>query len=151
MTMIDIQGLEDFYGDMDFKVAGTHKGITSIQMDLKIDGLTPEIIKEALSVTHKGRDYIIDEVLLRAIPEPRKEVSPYAPKMSTMKIPVEKIREVIGSGGKVIQKIVADTGAKIDIEEDGFNLHFVLRQERDRGCTHHHRRYRVRARGGRDL
>lgn len=119
MTMIDIQGLEDFYGDMDFKVAGTHKGITSIQMDLKIDGLTPEIIKEALSVTHKGRDYIIDEVLLRAIPEPRKEVSPYAPKMSTMKIPVEKIREVIGSGGKVIQKIVADTGAKIDIEEDG--------------------------------
>ena len=118
-TMIDIQGLEDFYGDMDFKVAGTHKGITSIQMDLKIDGLTPEIIKEALSVTHKGRDYIIDEVLLRAIPEPRKEVSPYAPKMSTMKIPVEKIREVIGSGGKVIQKIVADTGAKIDIEEDG--------------------------------
>ena len=119
MTMIDIQGLEDFYGDMDFKVAGTHKGITSIQMDLKIDGLTPEIIKEALSVTHKGRDYIIDEVLLRAIPAPRKEVSPYAPKMSTMKIPVEKIREVIGSGGKVIQKIVADTGAKIDIEEDG--------------------------------
>ena len=119
MTMIDIQGLEDFYGDMDFKVAGTHKGITSIQMDLKIDGLTPEIIKEARSVTHKGRDYIIDEVLLRAIPEPRKEVSPYAPKMSTMKIPVEKIREVIGSGGKVIQKIVADTGAKIDIEEDG--------------------------------
>ncbi len=119
MTMIDIQGLEDFYGDMDFKVAGTHKGITSIQMDLKIDGLTPEIIREALEVTHKGRDYIINEVLLKAIPAPRAEVSEYAPKMISMKIPVDKIREVIGSGGKVIQKITADTGAKIDIEDDG--------------------------------
>ncbi|MBE6562890.1 MAG: polyribonucleotide nucleotidyltransferase [Ruminococcaceae bacterium] len=119
MTMIDIQGLEDFYGDMDFKVAGTHKGITSIQMDLKIDGLTPEIIKEALAVTHKGRDYIIDEYILKAIPEPRAEVSEYAPKMVAMKIPVEKIREVIGTGGKVIQKICADTGAKLDIEDDG--------------------------------
>ena len=119
MTMIDIQGLEDFYGDMDFKVAGTHKGITSIQMDLKIDGLTPEIIREALEVTHKGRDYIIDEVLLKAIPAPRAEVSEYAPKMVAMKIPVDKIREVIGTGGKVIQKITADTGAKIDIEDDG--------------------------------
>ena len=119
MTMIDIQGLEDFYGDMDFKVAGTHKGITSIQMDLKIDGLTPEIIKEAFAVTHKGRDYIIDEILLKAIPEPRPEVSEFAPKMLSMKIPVDKIREVIGTGGKVIQKICADTGAKIDIEDDG--------------------------------
>jgi len=119
MTMIDIQGLEDFYGDMDFKVAGTHKGITSIQMDLKIDGLTPEIIKEALAVTHKGRDYIIDEVLLKAIPEPRPEVSEFAPKMLSMKIPVDKIAEVIGKQGKVIQGIVADTGAKIDIEDDG--------------------------------
>ncbi len=119
MTMIDIQGLEDFYGDMDFKVAGTHKGITSIQMDLKIDGLTPEIIREALEVTHKGRDYIIDEVLLKAIPAPRAEASEYAPKMVAMKIPVDKIREVIGTGGKVIQKITADTGAKIDIEDDG--------------------------------
>lgn len=118
-TMIDIQGLEDFYGDMDFKVAGTHKGITSIQMDLKIDGLTPEIIREALAVTHKGRDYIIDEVLLKAIDRPRAEVSKYAPKMLTMKINPEKIREVIGTGGKVIQKITADTGAKIDIEETG--------------------------------
>ena len=118
-TMIDIQGLEDFYGDMDFKVAGTHKGITAIQMDLKIDGLTPEIIKEALAVTHKGRDYIIDEVLLKAIPEPRPEVSEYAPKMISMKIPVEKISEVIGTKGKVIQGIQADTGAKIDIEDDG--------------------------------
>ena len=118
-TMIDIQGLEDFYGDMDFKVAGTHKGITSIQMDLKIDGLTPEIIKEALETTHRGRDYIIDEIILKAIPAPRAEVSEYAPKMVSIKINPDKIREVIGSGGKVIQKIVADTGAKIDIEDDG--------------------------------
>ncbi|MBQ7727950.1 MAG: polyribonucleotide nucleotidyltransferase, partial [Clostridia bacterium] len=118
-TMIDIQGLEDFYGDMDFKVAGTHKGITSIQMDLKIDGLTPEIIKAALAETHAGRDYIIDEVLLKAIPAPRPEVSRYAPKMTTMHIDPDKIREVIGKGGSVIQKIVADTGAKIDIEDDG--------------------------------
>ena len=118
-TMIDIQGLEDFYGDMDFKVAGTHKGITSIQMDLKIDGLTPEIIKKAFEQTHAGRDYIIDEVLLKAIAAPRAEVSRYAPKMTTMKIDPDKIREVIGKGGAVIQKIVADTGAKIDIEDDG--------------------------------
>ena len=119
MTMLDIQGLEDFYGDMDFKVAGTHKGITSIQMDLKIDGLTPEIIKEALAVTHKGRDYIIDEIILKAIDAPRADVSEYAPKMISMKINPDKIREVIGTGGKVIQKIGADTGAKIDIEDDG--------------------------------
>ncbi len=118
-TMLDIQGLEDFYGDMDFKVAGTHKGITSIQMDLKIDGLTPEIIKKAFEQTHVGRDYIIDEVLLKAIAEPRAEVSKYAPKMTTMHIDPDKIREVIGKGGSVIQKIVADTGAKIDIEDDG--------------------------------
>ena len=118
-TMIDIQGLEDFYGDMDFKVAGTHKGITSIQMDLKVDGLTPEIIKRALETTHQGRDEIIDKILLAAIPAPRSEVSEYAPKMISMKIDPDKIREVIGSGGKVIQKIVADTGAKIDIEDDG--------------------------------
>ena len=119
MTMIDIQGLEDFYGDMDFKVAGTHKGITSIQMDLKIDGLTPEIIREALAVTHKGRDYIIDEIILKAIPAPRADVSEFAPKMLTMHVHPDKIREIIGTGGKVIQKICADTGAKIDIEDDG--------------------------------
>ena len=118
-TMIDIQGLEDFYGDMDFKVAGTHKGITSIQMDLKIDGLTPEIIKQALETTHVGRDYIIDEFILKAIPAPRAEVSKYAPKLITMKINPDKIRDVIGQGGKIIQKIVAETGAKIDIEDDG--------------------------------
>ena len=119
MTMIDIQGLEDFYGDMDFKVAGTHKGITAIQMDLKIDGLTPEIIWAALTTTHAARDYIIDNVILKAIPSPRPEVSKYAPKMITMKIDPDKIRDVIGTGGKVIQKITADTGAKIEIEDDG--------------------------------
>jgi len=118
-TMIDIQGLEDFYGDMDFKVAGTKKGITSIQMDLKVDGLTPEIIKAALAQTHVGRDYIIDEVLLKAIPAPRAEVSKWAPKMTSFKIDPDKIREVIGKGGSVIQKIVAESGAKVDIEDDG--------------------------------
>ena len=119
MTMIDIQGLEDFFGDMDFKVAGTKKGITSIQMDLKIDGLTPAIIKNALETTHKARNFIIDEVILKCIPAPREDVSEYAPKMISTKIPVDKIREVIGTGGKVIQKICADTGAKVDIEDDG--------------------------------
>ena len=118
-TMLDIQGLEDFYGDMDFKVAGTHKGITSIQMDLKIDGLTPEIIKRAFEQTHKGRDYIIDEVILKAIEAPRAEVSKYAPKMTTMIIDPDKIREVIGKGGAVIQKICADSGAKVEINDDG--------------------------------
>ncbi len=118
-TMIDIQGVEDFYGDMDFKVAGTHKGITAIQMDLKIDGLTPDIIRRALETTHVARDYIIDNVILKAIAEPRKEVSPYAPKMTTLHIDPDKIREVIGKGGSVIQKITADSGAKIDIEDDG--------------------------------
>ena len=119
MTMVDIQGLEDFFGDMDFKVAGTHEGITAIQMDLKISGLTPEMVKEALYKTHKARDYILDEVMLKAIPEPRKELSKYAPKMISTIIPVDKIREVIGSGGKVIQKICAECDVKIDIEEDG--------------------------------
>ncbi len=119
MTMIDIQGLEDFFGDMDFKVAGTKKGITSIQMDLKIDGLTPAIIRSALDTTRKGRFYIIDDIITPCIAEPREDVSKYAPKMISTKIPVDKIREVIGTGGKVIQKICADTGAKIDIEDDG--------------------------------
>ncbi len=118
-TMIDIQGLEDFFGDMDFKVAGTKKGITSIQMDLKIDGLTPEIIKQALTTTHAGRNYILDEVMCKCIAEPRDDVSKYAPKMISTKIDPEKIREVIGSGGKVIQKICADNDCKIDIEDDG--------------------------------
>ncbi len=119
MTMVDIQGLEDFHGDMDFKVAGTKAGITAIQMDLKVHGLTPEIIKEALSKTHKARDFILDEVMLKAIAEPRAEVSKYAPKMISTTIHPDKIREVIGSGGKVIQKIQADCECKIDIEDDG--------------------------------
>ncbi len=118
-TMIDIQGLEDFYGDMDFKVAGTKKGITSIQMDLKIDGLTPEIIARAFEQTKAGREYIIDEVILKAIDAPRAEVSKYAPKMTSFKIDPDKIREVIGKGGSVIQKICADSGAKVDINDDG--------------------------------
>ena len=118
-TMIDIQGLEDFYGDMDFKVAGTHKGITSIQMDLKIDGLTPEIIHQALTTTHAARDYILDEIILKAIPAPRAELSPYAPKMMSITIDPDKIGKVIGPGGKTIQKICADTGAKVDINDDG--------------------------------
>ena len=129
-TMIDIQGLEDFYGDMDFKVAGTHAGITSIQMDLKIDGLTPEIIKAALEITHKGRDYIIDEVILKAIAEPRADVSKYAPKMISMKIDPDKIREVIGKGGAVIQKITGETGAKVDIEDDG-TIHIAAVNTKD--------------------
>jgi polyribonucleotide nucleotidyltransferase len=118
-TFIDIQGVEDFHGEMDFKVAGTKEGITAIQMDLKNDGLTMEIIKEALDITRDARIEIIDQVILPCIPAPRAEVNENAPKMVKMKIDPSKIREVIGSGGKVIQKICADTGAKIDIEDDG--------------------------------
>ncbi len=119
MTMVDIQGLEDFFGDMDFKVGGTHKGITAIQVDIKVDGLTMPIIKEAFEKTRKARLYILDEIMLKAIPEPREQVSKYAPKMLQTKIPVDKIREVIGQGGKVIQKISAECEVKIDISEDG--------------------------------
>jgi len=119
MTMVDIQGLEDFFGDMDFKVGGTHKGITAIQVDIKVDGLTPAIIKEAFEKTRKARLYILDEIMLKAIPEPRKTVNKYAPKMLQTKIPADKIREVIGSGGKTIQKISADCDVKIDISDDG--------------------------------
>lgn len=119
MTMVDIQGLEDFYGDMDFKVAGTKKGITAIQMDLKVHGLTPEIIKEAFAKTHKARNYILDEIMLPCISEPRAELSKYAPKMYTLSINPEKIGDVIGKGGKVIQEIQAEYDVKINIEEDG--------------------------------
>ena len=119
MTMVDIQGLEDFFGDMDFKVAGTKKGITAIQMDLKVHGLTPAIIKEALEKTRKARYEIIDEVILKCIPEPRKELSKYAPKMFTTKIDPEKIGDVIGKQGKVVQKIQADFEVEVNIEEDG--------------------------------
>ena len=119
MTMVDIQGLEDFFGDMDFKVAGTKKGITAIQMDLKVHGLTPEIIKEALEKTYKARCYILDEIMLPVIAEPRAELSKYAPKMLSTKVPVDKIAEVIGKQGKVIQKICAECDCKVDVEEDG--------------------------------
>ncbi|MEL4106148.1 polyribonucleotide nucleotidyltransferase [Oscillospiraceae bacterium WX1] len=118
-TFIDIQGVEDFHGEMDFKVGGTKKGITAIQMDLKNDGLTYDIIENAFVITREARIQILDEIMLPVIDKPRDELAPTAPKMITMKIHPDKIREVIGSGGKVIQKIVADTGAKIDIEDDG--------------------------------
>ena len=128
-TMVDIQGLEDFYGEMDFKVAGTKKGITSIQVDIKNDGLPYDVIEEALTKTRDARYHIIVDVLLKAIPEVRSELSKYAPKVETMRIDPEKIREVIGQGGKVIQGIVADTGAKIDIDEDGTIHIFAETQE----------------------
>ncbi len=119
MTMVDIQGLEDFFGDMDFKVAGTKNGITAIQMDLKVHGLTPEIIKEAFEKTYKARMYILDEIMNPVISEPRKELSAYAPKLLSTKIDVEKIGDVIGKQGKVIQKICAECNCKVDVEEDG--------------------------------
>ena len=118
-TFIDIQGVEDFHGEMDFKVAGTKKGITAIQMDLKNDGLTMEIIRNALDITYDARCQILDQVMLPVISEPRPEVSKYAPKMITMHIDPDRIREVIGKGGSVIQKIVAESGAKVDIDDDG--------------------------------
>lgn len=133
MTMVDIQGVEDFFGDMDFKVGGTHTGITAIQVDIKNDGLTFEIIEEALEKTRKARLYILDDIMLKAIPAPREELSEYAPKTLSMQIHVDKIREVIGSGGKVIQKLCAECEVKIDIEDDGkvfvsaTNIHNVRR------------------------
>jgi len=119
VTFVDIQGIEDFFGDMDFKVAGTKEGITAIQVDIKVDGLTYDIIEQAFEITRKGRIQIIDDVILKAIPEPRKEMSKYAPKIVTTCINPDKIRDVIGPGGKMINKIIADTGVKIDIEDDG--------------------------------
>lgn len=119
IMVTDIQGIEDFFGDMDFKVAGTKKGITAIQVDIKIDGLTYEIIEEAFARTKKAREYILDEVMLKAINKPRTHLSKYAPKIEIIKINPEKIRDVIGTGGKVINKIIEETGVKIDIEDDG--------------------------------
>ena len=119
LVFMDIQGIEDFFGDMDFKVAGTAKGITAIQMDIKVDGLSYEIVRQAFEMTRKGRLQILNEVILPCIPAPRAELSQYAPKIVQIQIPVDKIREVIGPGGKVINRIIADTGVQIDIEEDG--------------------------------
>jgi polyribonucleotide nucleotidyltransferase len=119
VTFMDIQGIEDFFGDMDFKVAGTKNGITAIQVDIKVEGLTEEIIKQAFELTRKGRLQIIDDVILKTIPEPRKELSQYAPKIFRTTIDPDKIRDVIGPGGKMINKIIAETGVKIDIEDDG--------------------------------
>ena len=119
VMLTDIQGLEDFFGDMDFKVGGTHKGITAIQVDIKIDGLTYEIIEEAFERTKAAREYILDEIMLKQIAEPRAEISKYAPRIINTVIKVDKIRDVIGPGGKMINKIIAETGVKIDIEEDG--------------------------------
>ena len=119
IMLTDIQGLEDFFGDMDFKVGGTKNGITAIQVDIKVDGLTYKIIEEAFARTKKARQYILDEIMLKQIAEPRAEVSKYAPKIMTMKISVDKIKDVIGTGGKVINKIIEETGVKIDISEEG--------------------------------
>ena len=119
VMLTDIQGIEDFFGDMDFKVGGTKDGITAIQVDIKVDGLTYDIIKEAFERTKVARDYILDEIMLKQIDKPRAELSKYAPRIETMQIKVDKIREVIGTGGKVINKIIEETGVKIDIEEDG--------------------------------
>ncbi len=119
VMLTDIQGLEDFFGDMDFKVGGTKNGITAIQVDIKVDGLTYKIIEDAFARTRKARQYILDEIMLKQIAEPRKELSKYAPKITTMSINPDKIKDVIGKGGETINKIIDETGVKIDIEEDG--------------------------------
>ena len=119
IVITDIQGIEDFFGDMDFKVGGTKDGITAIQVDIKVDGLSYEVIEEAFSRTKKARAYILDEIMLKQIDKPRDQISEYAPRIINMVIDPEKIRDVIGTGGKVINKIIEETGVKIDIEEDG--------------------------------
>ena len=119
VMLTDIQGIEDFFGDMDFKVGGTEKGITAIQVDIKIDGLSYKIIKEAFERTRKAREYILNEVMLKQLAKPREQISTYAPKIMNLKIKVDKIKDVIGTGGKTINKIIEETGVKIDIKEDG--------------------------------
>ncbi|MBQ3409722.1 MAG: polyribonucleotide nucleotidyltransferase [Clostridia bacterium] len=119
VMLTDIQGIEDFFGDMDFKVGGTRDGITAIQVDIKVDGLSYEIIEEAFNRTEKARIHILDDIMAPQIAEPRPQISKYAPKILSTKIAVDKIKDVIGSGGKVINKIIEETGVKIDIEEDG--------------------------------
>ncbi len=129
MTMLDIQGVEDFHGDMDFKVGGTRKGITAIQMDIKIDGLTYDIIAEAFEKCRKGRLYILDEIIKPVIAQPREELSRWAPKMFSMMSPTDKIKDVIGKGGKVIQDICATCNCKIDVQEDGHVFVSAVDQE----------------------
>ena len=129
MTMLDIQGVEDFHGDMDFKVGGTRRGITAIQMDIKVDGLTYEIVEEALEKCRKGRLYILDQIIKPVIAEPRHELSRWAPKMFSMMIPTDKIKDVIGKGGKVIQDICATCNCKIDVQEDGHVFVSAVDQE----------------------
>ncbi|NLG89360.1 MAG: polyribonucleotide nucleotidyltransferase [Clostridiaceae bacterium] len=119
VTFMDIQGIEDFFGDMDFKVAGTKNGITAIQVDIKVDGLTYEMIRQAFEITRQGRLTILNDVILKVIDKPRPHLSPYAPKIFTTTIEVDKIRDVIGPGGKIINRIISETGVKIDIEDDG--------------------------------
>ena len=119
VMLTDIQGIEDFFGDMDFKVGGTKDGITAIQVDIKLDGLTYDIIEQAFERTEKARMYILNDIMLKQIDKPRADISKYAPKILTTKINVDKIKDVIGTGGKVINKIIAETNVKIDIEEDG--------------------------------
>ncbi len=131
IMLTDIQGIEDFFGDMDFKVGGTHKGITAIQVDIKIDGLTYNIIEEAFARTKKAREYILDEIMLKQIDKPRSELSKYAPKITTTKVKVDKIKDVIGPSGKTINKIIDETGVKIDIQEDG-NV-FIYSQDKESG------------------
>ena len=130
VMLTDIQGLEDFFGDMDFKVGGTEKGITAIQVDIKIDGLTYKIIEEAFARTRKARQYILDEIMKPVISEPREEISKYAPHIITTQIKVEKTKDVIGQGGETINKIIEETGVKIDIEEDG--QVFIYSTEQDK-------------------
>ena len=130
VMLTDIQGLEDFFGDMDFKVGGTEKGITAIQVDIKVDGLSYKIIEEAFARTRKARQHILDDIMKPVISEPREELSPYAPQIVSTQIKVEKIKDVIGKGGETINKIIEATGVKIDIEEDGQVMIYSADQEK---------------------
>ena len=144
--LTDIQGLEDFFGDMDFKVGGTEKGITAIQVDIKVDGLTYEIIEEAFERTRKARQYILDDIMIPVISEPREEISKYAPHIiNNNKLKLEKIKDVIGPGGETINKIIDETGVKIDIEEDGQVFIYSTDTEMRRKSIRNDRRYSKRS------
>ena len=148
LVLTDIQGLEDFFGDMDFKVAGTHEGITAIQMDIKIHGLTRPIIEEAIAATKKARTYIMDEVMSKAIAEPRKEVGEFAPKIIQMQIDPQKIGDVVGQRGKTINAIIDETGVKIDIDDEGnVSICGTEKENMEKACeVHPDNRYRLRSR-----